>query len=252
IPPEKVMVLLNAVDPERFRQRAPLPARPRRALVFSNMAHELTHLPMIRDACRTAGIELDVIGFHSGSAVPEPETVLGNYDLIFAKAKCALEAMATGAAVILCDTAGLGGMVRSEDVPRLRRLNFGMRALGGPLSVEAILREISLYDAEDARTVSNLIRETACSGPLHESLFSLYEEAMSDHARAGDDDWTTVESRAAADFIRRLMNDHRKHEASVNLLLQGARRALGAPVIGPALTRVANWMTKKASRGRVP
>jgi hypothetical protein len=252
IPEEKLVVILNAVDPARFHQRGPLPSRPRRALVFSNLAHELTHLPMIREACSGAGIELDAIGFHSGGAVSDPEKVLGSYDLVFAKAKCALEAMAAGTAVILCDVAGLGGMVRLADVPRLRRLNFGLRALTGPLSVDAIRSELLVYDPNDARKVSDLIRSTACADPLHESLFSLYEEAIRDHRQSARTDWSHGESRAAADFIRRLMKDHRRHEESVNLLLGAARRVLGTPAIGPALTRVANWMAKKASRGRLP
>ncbi len=37
-----------------------------------------------------------------------------------------MEAMACGLAVILCSEAGLGGIVRSTDFDRLRRLNFGI------------------------------------------------------------------------------------------------------------------------------
>src|SRR6266545_2703045 len=50
-PEERLRILLNWVDLERFRPRsAPLPARPRRALVFSNYAREDTHLPAVREA----------------------------------------------------------------------------------------------------------------------------------------------------------------------------------------------------------
>ena len=134
VPPERISVLLNAVDASVFRQREALPARPRRAVVFGNLAHELTFLPPIREACRRAAIELDVVSASAGSAVPHPEAILGGYDLAFAKAKCAMEAMACGLAVILCSEAGLGGMVRSGDFDRLRRLNFGIRALQKPLT----------------------------------------------------------------------------------------------------------------------
>ena len=48
-------------------------------------------------------------GFESRPLV----TLTGDYDLVFAKARCALEAMAVGAAVVLCDTHGLGPMVTS-------------------------------------------------------------------------------------------------------------------------------------------
>jgi hypothetical protein len=153
IPPEKVSVMLNAVDIDLFRQRVPLPAKPRRAVVFGNVAHELTFLPVIRDACRRASIDLEVIGAVAGTSAAHPEAILGDYDIAFAKAKCAMEAMACGLAVILCDVAGIGGMVRSTDVDRLRRLNFGVRALRKPLSADTIQAELARYDPDDARLV---------------------------------------------------------------------------------------------------
>ena len=241
IPSEKVSVLLNAVDTTRFPPRAtPLPARPKRALVFGNAAHAATHLAIVREACSRAGIEVDVIGEAAGTALSDPETVLGNYDLVFAKAKCALEAMACGCAVILCDVAGLGGMVRSSDVPRLRRLNFGARSLSSPLSADAISREIDSYDAEDAARVSELIRTTAASDALHEQLLSLYERIIAEPVAS---DWQE-ESRAAAAFLRR-MNGGAGASENLNLVVQATHRLLNAPVIGPALTRTARWLVRR-------
>lgn len=53
--------------------------------------------------------------------------MLGGYDLVFAKARCALEAMAVGCAVVLCDVGGLGPLVTRAQVQHLRRWNFGRR-----------------------------------------------------------------------------------------------------------------------------
>ena len=38
------------------------------------------------------------------------------YDIVFAKARAAIEAMAVGAAVIVCDFDGVGPMVSTENV----------------------------------------------------------------------------------------------------------------------------------------
>jgi len=100
IPEERVQVLLNATDLERFKPRKPLPSRPQRALIFSNGANEYTHLGAVREACARAGIELDVVGAGVNGATSKPELVLPKYDLVFAKARCALESLAVGAAVI--------------------------------------------------------------------------------------------------------------------------------------------------------
>src|SRR5262245_54151961 len=56
VAPERVDVVLNAVDLDRFRPRPPLPPRPARALIFSNGSGEQTaHVKAIREACATAG-----------------------------------------------------------------------------------------------------------------------------------------------------------------------------------------------------
>jgi Glycosyltransferase Family 4 len=51
IPEQRVRLLLNFVDLKRFKPRAALPQKPKRALVFSNYASEENILPTIRAAC---------------------------------------------------------------------------------------------------------------------------------------------------------------------------------------------------------
>lgn len=58
------------------------------------------------------------------TSTDNPEHLLSNYDLVFAKARCALEAMAAGAAVVLCDKTGLGSMVSMSEVAPASRLEF--------------------------------------------------------------------------------------------------------------------------------
>jgi hypothetical protein len=241
---ERVSVLLNGVDVAAFRQREPLPPRPRRAVVFGNLAHELTSLPAIREACRRAGIELDVVGAATGTAVTHPESLLGGYDLAFAKAKCAMEAMACGLAVILCSEAGVGGMVRSEGFDRLRRLNFGIRTLQKPLSAETILMELDLYDAEDARAVSDRIRQTASSDDLHAALLSAYEAVIEEHAASPAAD-LIAESRAAALFLQDLAVRDRHRSRTLMTVAKTSQRILRMPVIGTVATRALRWLMRR-------
>src|SRR5262249_33300266 len=102
IPERLVRVVPNSVDLDRFKPRGPLPDCPRRALLFSNSANGHTPLPVVREACARLGLALEVIGSGVNNVCEHPETVLGGFDIVFAKAKCALEAMAVGAAVVLC------------------------------------------------------------------------------------------------------------------------------------------------------
>jgi hypothetical protein len=176
IPAARARLLPNAVDLSRFRQRRDLPAKPRRALVFSNQATDLNFVGAVREACRQREIELDVIGAAAGRQSDAPEEALGQVDLVFAKARCALEAMAVGAAVVLCDVAGLGGMVTTRSLERLRLQNFGQRTLHRQITAAAVGDEIDRYDPADARAVSDAVRGDADIHQLAEQFIRLYED----------------------------------------------------------------------------
>src|SRR4029453_19048746 len=73
VPPDRIRVVYNSVDLPRFTPRPALPARPSRALLFSNYADERTHLRAVREACARAQLPLDVVGLGVGTATPAPE-----------------------------------------------------------------------------------------------------------------------------------------------------------------------------------
>jgi glycosyltransferase involved in cell wall biosynthesis len=201
IPPERVTVVLNFVDLDRFQPRGPLPAVPRRALVFSNQASEATFLPAVREACSRLGIELDVAGLAAGQPVARPEALLPGYDLVFAKGRAALEAMAVGAAVVLCDQSGTGPMVTTESFDRLRPLNFGIRTLREPVAPDVLEREIRRYDPADAAEVSRRLRAQAGLERAVDQLAALYREVVAEHRERGPEP-AGEEGRAAAAYLR--------------------------------------------------
>jgi hypothetical protein len=202
IPEARVRLLLNWVDLERFQPRGPLPERPRRALVFSNQARGATFLPAVEEACRRAGLELDVVGQGNGRSVTRPEEVLGGYDLVFAKGRAALEALAVGTAVVLCDLHGLGPLVTRADLDALRLLNLGVRTLRDPVTPEGLLREIRRYDAHDSAGVSRRVRETAGMEEALDRLLDLYAEVIAEGERLAP--WPLEpEARAAAAYLSR-------------------------------------------------
>ena len=178
IPEHLTRVIYNAVDTRRFVARPRLPDQPRRALVFSNYAGPGAYLDAVQRACALMGLPVDVIGSIAGSSAAAPEQILGAYDLVFAKARCALEAMAVGTAVVLADTPGLGPLVTSSEVAALRPWNFGARLLRAPLDPPAIVRQVQRYDAGDAAAVSGYIRAHAGLATAVEQYLQLYDEIM--------------------------------------------------------------------------
>ena len=201
IPEERIRLLLNFVDLKRFQPRTALPTKPTRALVFSNYASEGNILPTLRTACAQSNIHLDSLGMGSGNATSQPELLLPNYDLVFAKGRAALEALAVGNAVVLCDAVGVGPMVTTENMEQLRRLNFGIRVLRDPMEAQILVREIDRYDPTDAAQVCAWIRHTADLDAALDGLLDLYNEVIEEHKRAPASD-NPAELRAASTYLR--------------------------------------------------
>lgn len=196
---ESIRLVLNAVDLSRFTPRPPLPAQPQRAVIFSNYASRRTQVPAIQAACGRLNIPCDVIGQEYGNVVSQPEHVLPKYDLVFSKARCALEAMAVGCAVVVCDFGGLGQMVRPQTFAELRALNFGGGVLTRPLDPELITNEIRKYDAAEAKLVSERVRREADLSCAVDEWMEIYQEVIREQAAAGSRH--TEELAALGDYV---------------------------------------------------
>ncbi len=156
--PARVELIHNAVDLERALPERERAERPRRAAVVSNGARRGGFLDHVQTACRRLGIELTVIGDGVGRPAAHPERQLADRDLVFAKARSALEAMASGCATVVVDVAGLGEMVTADNVADMADWNFGVRCMQRRPSPEAIEQEILRYCAEDAAAVTAWVR----------------------------------------------------------------------------------------------
>ena len=228
IPRDRAELLLNFVDTERFRQRNVLPAAPHRAVVFSNYAREEVHLAPLREVCSRLGIALDAIGAGAGNPVQCPEAVLGDYDLVFAAGRSALEAMAVGCAVVLlCEPPGCGPMVSMENLARLRRLNFGSKSMTDPLVPERVERHVARYNATDARQVSDFIRRDASLETYLGRLEDIYSAALESfrHSEISPED----EARAEAAYLREQslrIKDREDEAATLRIAYEAANLAL--------------------------
>lgn len=155
-----IKIISNGVDLKRFRPRPRLPAQPLRAAIFSNYSTESDETAAIRSACALFGISLEVIGQGVGRQEAAPENVLPQFDLVFAKARCAMEAMAVGCAVILLNEGmGLAGLVTPGNVQEWHRWNFGRRLMQRPIQADAVAQEIQRYSAPDAEAVTSYVRQ---------------------------------------------------------------------------------------------
>jgi hypothetical protein len=216
IAPERVSVLLNAVDLVRFARRAPLPSRPLRALALTKNA---AHLPAVREACRQRGIALDELGPGVGLVAPDLERLLPDYDVVFATARMAIESLAVGVAVVACDARGFAGMVTTQTVAGWRARNFGWTTLTQPTTAAHVLAALDCYDPVDAARVTDRIRAEAGLDAAIDRLEAIYREVLAapaDASSAADD----AERRALAVFLARWLPDYRAQAERESLLAQ--------------------------------
>ncbi len=180
IPPRLVHRLPNFVDTSRFLPRGPLPARPARALLLSNQAEDTGWSEIIQAACAARGVTLDIAGWRSGRPLDDPAMVLPEYDLVFARGRSALEAMAAGCAVILCDAEGLGPMVTPANLDAMADGNFGIQVLTRTHHRDHVVAEIDAYDPERTIAVAATVRQERSLDVVAPRLLGLYEQAVAD------------------------------------------------------------------------
>ena len=253
VPEERVSVLLQFVDLEKFRPRAPLPAKPKRALILCNQTKENAYLEAARAACASAGVSLDVYGLGVGRPTGRPEELLAGYDVVFAKARTALEALAVGASVVVYWYRRLGPVVTEAELERLRRDNFGMRAMGPRSTPEEFGRDVAAalgrYDAADAARVSERVRAEAGRDRLVSEFVGLYESVIEEHAGMVRDE--EAEARAAAAYLRSLSLSKAR---AADVLFDSATfrlrdRLLGLPLVGAAARTLARATARRAAGG---
>jgi hypothetical protein len=189
IPSSQVRLILNGIDFQRFTPRGPLPERPAAALLFSNYATPDRLLPEVVTACRDEGLQCEAIGSGVHRVVERPEEVLGNFDLVFAKGKAALEAIVSGCAVIVCDIKGLGPLVTADNFMTLRRESFGFPCMTSPLTPEAIRSRIAQWNPESSMRAQTLARETCGITTMFDAMESLYREVAATPIRTDLPAW---------------------------------------------------------------
>jgi hypothetical protein len=178
---DDVRIIHNGIDLARFTARtAPLPERPRRALVFSNYTANGPWVDAVVEAWRRAGLHLDVAGMAPATPLERPEEVLREYDLVFGKARCAMEALAVGCAVVVCDSTGVAGMVHPDNITDHRRLNFGVRTMIHPHTPEVLDAAIADYNPLAAAEASNRYRAVGGLTTMVDELLETYKTALAD------------------------------------------------------------------------
>ncbi|RUW61165.1 hypothetical protein EOA16_14435 [Mesorhizobium sp. M7A.F.Ca.US.008.03.1.1] len=189
VPADKLDLIYNAVDLQRFKPRLPLPSRPAKGLLLTK---NLEHQQAVREACSKRSIQLDELGPATGRFSHQLEKDLLEYDIVFATARMAIEAAAVGCSVVVCDARGFAGLLDTANMQAWRQMNLGVGLLTRPTTVENLTDAISRFDAGDAAKVSAYFRDVADVSHFVEEHIRVYSLAI----QAGTN--TTADERSLA------------------------------------------------------
>lgn len=161
IEPGRTVCIPNFVNTVRFSEVRQPPERIKKAVLFNGHGHSTDELRRLKRACAAHGISLDMIGSAYGNIKYRPEVFLQSYDLVFALGKSALEAMATGCAVMTLVPGQAGGLITPDTFDEAAYSNFSPRYFMSATQIgpEWLLRELSRYTPAQAAEVTRRARQ---------------------------------------------------------------------------------------------
>jgi hypothetical protein len=183
IVPERLHTILNWVDLKRFHTVRTPPDVPRRALVFTRMMEQGFFLDQVMAAFHKAGIALDLAPSLGSGGLPNPESILPQYDIVLAAGRSALEAIACGCATMIVNHQSSLGLVTPKNFKLLREQNMSPLRMSPQLSVESVARQIAEYDAASVALTTQTLRQCASLDQAADQLLKLYQISI--------DEWKT-------------------------------------------------------------
>jgi hypothetical protein len=227
IPPHQLGFLPNFVDLARFRHVRRPPQRLRTALLYSSTLSDPQAMAEIQAACDRCDIRLDIGGHLHGKLLSSPETVLPEYDLVFASGRSAMEAIACGCALIPVAGTRCGSMIAPCNYEAVKSLNFSTYITYPDITRQLLVKRIHRYRADACAAVTDRLRAELSLTAVVCSYESLYHEVLSSFADSSIADTADSEPAALSRYLQFLCHQAGKRGSladSASLDLVNARK----------------------------
>jgi hypothetical protein len=149
-----VLRLRIPVDSDRLAPVAPIRARPMHAVLLGNY---LERDEIVSEAWGRQGVEVSRVGGHAQRF--DVREALADADIVVAKSRAALDAMACGRAVYILDVFGGDGWVTQSNYAALEADHFAGLATGRVIGVAELERDLAEYDMRMGVTNRDLIAQ---------------------------------------------------------------------------------------------
>lgn len=146
VPANKIMIVRDFIDTERYRPTFPINDELKNVLYVSNRKKWRTY-ENIKKACGILGVNFRAVGSPYGRA-RSIENDINKADLVIGWARCLMEAMACGRPVISYDKEFGDGYLDYQTYLKSRVRNFGVTC-EHKYTVDELVKEIKKYNPKD-------------------------------------------------------------------------------------------------------
>lgn len=180
IPDDRIVTIPNFVDLERFSRVRSVAVKPGRAVLYGQSGFYPAELEMLEKACADHAIALDKVGYAYGNPRPRPEYFLPDYDIAFAIGRSAIEAAASGCAVIPVVPQLAGSLVVPDSLDDWAASNFSPRYFTSANVMDSawLGQQLDDFDPDKVRQVTLAVRSRFALGPAITAFENLYMRAL--------------------------------------------------------------------------
>ncbi len=172
IPDEKIEIIRNFVDTQKFISKKNVNRVPKKLLVISNH-----YIDQVKNIVERSCIDLDIEVRHIGLPENSVENVvdyINESDIIVTLGRGCLEAMACERNVIVYDIHGGDGFLDEKNFYDIRKNNFSGRRNGFIYSVEEFKNEISKYNPDQGKKLRKIIENENSINTIISSIEKIY------------------------------------------------------------------------------
>lgn len=182
-----ILRLDQPIDLQRFSPEGAISEVPRRAVAIGNyLAGERREV--LIEACRRAGIELELFGAREEKMALDPAAVMNGADIVFGKGRVTMEAMACGRAAYVYDSFGCDGWVTGKNFRELMDAGMSGNATAKTADVEQVAADLANYRAAMGEANRDLAAASFNATWHTGALIQALEEQLADELPAPSND----------------------------------------------------------------
>jgi hypothetical protein len=188
VPSDRIDVIENFVDTQRYSHVRTARDRPQSAVLYGHGGHYPDELRLLEQACADNGLSLDKVGYPYGNPRPRPEYFLPDYDIAFAIGRCALEAMASGCGVIPIVPQLAGHRITAQTLDGWAEANFAPRyyTSADRFDSDWLKAELAAWNKDDVAEVTALVRQRFTLDVALDAFEAVYVKAIAAPAAVGE------------------------------------------------------------------